>query len=258
MLTRSFIPIRQPAGGTLGFSSGESCSWQSRCGHAGRHHVPGVGFQRQPLDRLDHPPCLLRCHLRSGPGCPPCRGRLLRRHFVQEETGPRSSREGRHRHAARGHGHSNRGPGNHGIRSTALSSTSLARGSKCLRIRMLVTPRPTKIQWTRHKGLLGMCWDELDKVPLNHQEHFREHMNCTKRQWKKDVPVSIKRGLTYEDYKQIRQFGYVVAYPVVEDQYRGCLVLQVETRYQSAIEYFEEEIDRTMNGCAGMIARLLK
>jgi hypothetical protein len=108
---------------------------------------------------------------------------------------------------------------------------------RMVRIRLDSNPVPTQIKWTRKKGLLGECWTQRRDARLNHPEHFGSHLNCTKAQWKL-LPQVVTTNLSYEDFKQIRHYGFALASPMTDSHghYRGCIVVQVPAE-------FEQELD---------------
>jgi len=100
---------------------------------------------------------------------------------------------------------------------------------RVVRVRLESNPAPTSVVWTKKKGILGQCWTERHDVGLDHPAHFASFMQCTKEQWKQ-APESVKMHLTYNDFRQIREFGYVLACPMIDltnGRYCGCFVVQV-------------------------------
>jgi hypothetical protein len=103
------------------------------------------------------------------------------------------------------------------------------------RLRMKTMPRPTSVLWTRKKGVLGRCWRNRRDEDIDHQVRYGAHMNCTKEQWRQ-LGQDIREHLTYDDFLAIRDFGYVLACPILTDgRYRGCLVIQVLPKYKGEL-----------------------
>lgn len=105
------------------------------------------------------------------------------------------------------------------------------------RLRLRANPRPTRILWTKKKGVLGRCWRNLQVEELDHAAKYGKYQNCTKDTWKK-LPSDVREGLSYEDFKAIRHFGYVLAAPIIdgEGNYRGCLLVQVRPMYKGELK----------------------
>ena len=105
------------------------------------------------------------------------------------------------------------------------------------RLRLRDTPRPTRVVWTKKKGLPGRCWRNLRVEELDHVAKYRRYQDYTKRMWKK-LPPDEREGLSYEDFKAIRNFGYVLAAPIIdgEGHYRGCLLVQVRPKYKGELK----------------------
>jgi hypothetical protein len=100
---------------------------------------------------------------------------------------------------------------------------------RIFRLRLESNPRPTHILWTKGKGVLGKCWRDGHWAGLDHAVHFRDAMDCqTRRDWKK-LPKVVRVGLRWKDFKQIRDYEYVEAHPMIDKKghYQGCLVIQV-------------------------------
>lgn len=105
------------------------------------------------------------------------------------------------------------------------------------RMRFKATPRPTVIRWTRSKGILGACWEHRSVQGLAHRRAFGGYRGYSRREWKR-VDPSVRRNLTLSDVKAIADYGYVEAHPMIDDggRYRGCLVVQVEERFEAALK----------------------
>lgn len=111
------------------------------------------------------------------------------------------------------------------------------------RLRMRANPKPTQIAWTRRKDPLGRCWRTKDDVEFNHVLHRRRvearHGGRApdRREWRK-VSKADKMGLRLRDYRDIRNFGFVVAVPIIPEggrhggHYRGCVVVQVNPKFE--------------------------
>jgi hypothetical protein len=130
---------------------------------------------------------------------------------------------------------------------------------RVVRMRLESNPAPTHIRWTKRKGLLGRCWTELEDVCVNHQLQFGEYMACTKKEWRKSVPDSVKQYLTYKDYKQIRHYGFIHASPMIDlsdGHYKGCVVVQVSDRFEEQMK--TEEVVEIIRTCAGTACTMLK
>lgn len=101
------------------------------------------------------------------------------------------------------------------------------------RLRMRSTPRPTRVAWTKNKGVLGRCWRNEQDEDIDHEKKHKKYRDCSKQEWKA-LPTSVTEYLTYDDFKAVRDFGYVLASPIFDrkNEYRGCLVAQVLPVYK--------------------------
>lgn len=104
------------------------------------------------------------------------------------------------------------------------------------RLRMKSTPRPTAILWTKDKGVLGRCWRNRRDEELDHQSKYGSYMSYSKDEWQ-ELGQDVREGLSYDDFVAIRDFGYVLATPIVDgkSRYRGCLLVQVASEYASRL-----------------------
>jgi len=81
-------------------------------------------------------------------------------------------------------------------------------------------------------------------------------VNYTKKQWK-GLDQDIREHLSYDDFIAVRDFGYVLASPILTgSQYRGCIVIQVATMYTSELAVGKKSRD-LLHVSADTIAGLL-
>lgn len=102
--------------------------------------------------------------------------------------------------------------------------------ARIYRLRLTANPKPSCVRWVKRKGLLGRCWREQEVVHLDHEVHFAGIEAAHWWDWWFRVPNEVRQWLSFSDYKSIRKYKQVTAYPLEDTHsgaYRGCLVVQV-------------------------------
>ncbi len=105
--------------------------------------------------------------------------------------------------------------------------------ARIYRLRLTANPKPSTVRWVKRKGLLGECWRRQEKVYLDHQKHFSGVRADRWWNWWFRVPASTRQWLSFSDYKSIKKYHHVIAYPLEDPhsgEYCGCLVIQVPNR----------------------------
>jgi hypothetical protein len=83
------------------------------------------------------------------------------------------------------------------------------------RERIRSAPPPSSVVWTLGKGVIGRCWELGTDLGVDLRDHFAGVEANTAEVWAQ-LTDEERLGLTYEDFQQTRQYGVVVATPVLD------------------------------------------
>lgn len=79
------------------------------------------------------------------------------------------------------------------------------------------------VRWTLGKGLIGRCWELKKNVGANVTAEWGT-TELTEAEWEALDP-SLRYGLSHEEYQRVRDYGAIVATPILNDdgRYLGCI-----------------------------------
>lgn len=91
---------------------------------------------------------------------------------------------------------------------------------------------PSRIRWTKGKGVVGRCWASHGNIVWwRLQTHHADHVGCTPEQWA-DAPEHLQMGFSFEDWEVAQRYKGVIAVPMVrerETNHEGCVTLDCAT-----------------------------
>lgn len=94
-------------------------------------------------------------------------------------------------------------------------------------IRLTSHPRSSHVAWTKGKGVIGQCWVTRQPIAQDLSKSFRGLKNGDEVKWM-DADSSQTMGFSYEEFRSTKDYGAVVATPIVtKGRYRGCMALDV-------------------------------
>lgn len=94
-------------------------------------------------------------------------------------------------------------------------------------LRLGPVPGPSRIRWTRGKGLIGKCWAERSDQGADLVSDFGPRINDTREQWEA-LPEETRYGLSFEEFTRTKgSYGAIVASPMVtkRGRYKGCIAV---------------------------------
>jgi hypothetical protein len=93
------------------------------------------------------------------------------------------------------------------------------------RLRLTSAPLPSRVVWTRGKGIIGRCWERENIVAQETKDLWEPHWTCTRAEWK-GLNNRVKLRLKHKEWHHIRgKYRGAVAVPIVDDRNRfvGCI-----------------------------------
>jgi hypothetical protein len=118
--------------------------------------------------------------------------------------------------------------------------------------------QPSRIKWTRGKGIIGKCWETGEPQSMNLEEHFRPHANIDELGWK-ILPSTIERyGLSFTEFQKTKgRFGLVSVFPLTKgDKYLGCITADMPPECSEGVD--ASAVRRTLSGAAPSIAAVIE
>jgi hypothetical protein len=104
--------------------------------------------------------------------------------------------------------------------------------SRIGKVRFPGSPGPSRILWTKEKGVIGRCWKEENVVMKDTGAVHRDLLDGTEAAWNA-ASDETTLGLTYEEFRRIRgKYSAVVAVPIMSETegrvaFRGCVAADV-------------------------------
>lgn len=135
------------------------------------------------------------------------------------------------------------------------------RGQRLHRIareRINQTPGPSKIRWTKGKGVIGSCW-KTGKDACYHAEAFDTlHGGDTRTDWD-ELDHDTRMGLAFDEYVQVRgKYGTVIAVPLTDrrrDKIIGVVALDAPRGWHEWLK--QPKVTQAVADAAGTVANLV-
>ncbi len=99
------------------------------------------------------------------------------------------------------------------------------------RVRAKRRPATSDIAWQPGKGVIGRCVQQGAVVACDIRQLYAGLGDVSRVEWDTVVPGDVRLGLTYEEYRDVRdKYDVVVASPMIDDtgaqsRIRGCVAL---------------------------------
>lgn len=89
-------------------------------------------------------------------------------------------------------------------------------------------PPPSGIDWTKGKGVIGLCWAQNKCVFRDLKGIANKHADCTNEQFQL-LENDIKMGLSYDEFVTIiGKYSSVIAFPITDDgNFIGCIAVDL-------------------------------
>ena len=129
------------------------------------------------------------------------------------------------------------------------------------RQRLVSAPGPSRILWTKGKGVIGRCWVEENVVVKDTQVVHRPYLEATQAEWEA-APYETRMGLSYDEFQRIKgKYAVCVAVPIMtetsgEVSFRGCIAADIRWGGYTEPLMTTEAVDVLMDAAATVAAEL--
>jgi hypothetical protein len=125
------------------------------------------------------------------------------------------------------------------------------------RERIRSTPAPSRVLWSRGKGVIGRCWESGQDLGFDLREHFAEISDLTADQWA-DLPHEQRLGLSHDEYLRTRQHGLVVATPVLDRSGKVIGVISADAPSGARDRLWNEQVREVLGSGAVALRNLIE
>lgn len=108
------------------------------------------------------------------------------------------------------------------------------------RFRITDSPPPSRVAWTKGKGVIGECWATGRDIGRDLGHDFADFLDAGEAVWLA-VPDDVRLGMSYEELQATRQHGAVVATPVLDDGLRVRGVVSIDGPTEHFDAYWSDE-----------------
>lgn len=118
------------------------------------------------------------------------------------------------------------------------------------RERIRSTPPPSRITWTKGKGVIGHCWELGQDVGMRlHPAHY------DRARWEA-LPEDERMGLSYADYERTRQHRVVIATPILDREDRVIGIVSIDSVEPDFDRLWQDPIRDAMGSAATTLRNL--
>lgn len=125
------------------------------------------------------------------------------------------------------------------------------------RERIRSAPPPSSVVWTVGKGVIGRCWELGTDLGVDLRDHFAGVEANTPEEWTK-LTDEERLGLTYEDFQRTRQYGVVVATPVLDRAGSVLGVVSADSLTGPRDRLWNDQVREALGAAAVTIRNLLE